>query len=31
VRGLIAFYDERVDVEIDGEQGERPAPVVSLR
>jgi hypothetical protein len=25
VRDLIAFYDERVDVEIDGEQGERPA------
>jgi hypothetical protein len=24
VRGLIAFYGERVDLELDGEQQERP-------
>ena len=24
IKGLYAFYDERVDVEVDGESGERP-------
>jgi uncharacterized protein (DUF427 family) len=29
VRGLIAFYNERVDLDVDGIRGERPSTVWS--
>ena len=28
IRGLVAFYDERVDLEVDGEAQERPRTAV---